>query len=153
MKELTGSINITYVIYCLCIPALVYAGAVDIRTLEIPVRVNIYIALLGLINLFFNRGNYLSCILGAVSVSGLFLIIYFATKGRGIGGGDIKLMAAAGLLLGIGKILIAALAGAVLCAAVQLFFIKNKEKGRVFAFGPYLCIGIFIAMLFGLFAP
>ena len=71
------------------------------------------------------------------------MIIYWITRGNGIGGGDIKLMAAAGLLLGWKEILLALVIGSVAGSVIHL------KKDRVLAFGPYLALGIFFAMLYG----
>lgn len=77
------------------------------------------------------------------------MLIYLITKGRGIGGGDIKLMAAAGLLLGWQKILLSLMIGSIAGSVIHLTLMKLKNKERVLAFGPYLALGIFIAMLYG----
>ena len=45
--------------------------------------------------------------MGAVCVSGILLVIYLISGGRAIGGGDIKLMAACGLILGWQLIILA----------------------------------------------
>ena len=68
----------------------------------------------------------------------LFLIIYWITKGRGIGGGDIKLMAAAGLLLGWQNILLSLMIGSIAGSVIHLALMKIQGKDRVLAFGPYL---------------
>ena len=70
------------------------------------------------------------------------------TKGRGIGGGDIKLMAAAGLLLGFQGIILALILGCVLGSVIHLLRMKLQDKNNVLALGPYLSVGIFIAMLY-----
>ena len=99
--------------------------------------------------MIFDLANWLHYLLGFIAVSGLFLVIYLVTKGRGIGGGDIKLMAAAGLLLGWQQILLAMMIGAILGSIIHLLLMALKDKDRVLAFGPYLSLGIFIAMLYG----
>ena len=90
---------------------------------------------------------FLTDIWPGASWAGLLCLIF--TKGKGIGGGDIKLMAVAGLCLGWVNILLALAVGCVVGSVIQLIVIavtKNKTK---FAMGPYLSIGIFIAMLWG----
>lgn len=77
------------------------------------------------------------------------MIIYWITRGNGIGGGDIKLMAAAGLLLGWKEILLALVIGSVAGSVIHLILMKVQKKDRVLAFGPYLALGIFFAMLYG----
>ena len=71
------------------------------------------------------------------------------TKGRGIGGGDIKLMAACGLLLGWKLILLAFLLGCVLGAVLHLLRMKFSKAANLLAMGPYLSVGVLIAALWG----
>lgn len=78
-----------------------------------------------------------------------WLILYYATKGRGIGGGDVKLMAVAGLLIGWQKILLALVLGAILGSVIHIARMKISGEEHILAFGPYLSAGIFIAMLYG----
>ena len=88
-------------------------------------------------------------IIGAVCVSCFLMILYFATKGRGIGGGDIKLMAAAGLFLGWKSIILAFVIGCILGSVIHLIRMKVSKQDHVLAFGPYLATGIFIASMWG----
>ena len=81
-------------------------------------------------------------------------LLYFVTKGRGIGGGDIKLMAAAGLLLGWKLAILAFLIGCVLGSVIHVIRMrvsdaKGSKAEHVLAMGPYLSAGIFIAALWG----
>ena len=71
------------------------------------------------------------------------------TKGRGIGHGDIKLMAATGLLMGWKKIIVAFILACIIGTVVHLIRIAIKKVGRKLAFGPYLSMGIFIVMIWG----
>ncbi|MCL2719533.1 MAG: prepilin peptidase [Lachnospiraceae bacterium] len=142
-------LTITSLLYCLCASALIVLTVIDWRTFEIPVGINIFIGVLGIINLITDFGNWLNYCLGFVTVSGLFIIIFMITKGRGIGGGDIKLMAVAGLLLGWQNIILAMVIGAAAGSVIHLLLMKMKGKGHVLAFGPYLSFGIFITMTAG----
>lgn len=137
------------VICCLCMSTLIVISVIDWRTYEIPIGCNIFIGLLGIIHLIIDPAHLFDYVLGFFIVSGIFLIIYFITKGRGIGGGDIKLMAAAGLLLGWQGVLLALVIGSVAGSMIHLALMKIRNKDRVLAFGPYLSFGIFIAMLYG----
>ena len=71
------------------------------------------------------------------------------TRGRGIGGGDIKLMAAAGLLIGWKLNIVALMLGCVLGSIIHLSIMAMKKGERRLAFGPYLSLGIYIAMICG----
>jgi leader peptidase (prepilin peptidase)/N-methyltransferase len=78
----------------------------------------------------------------------MFAIAWFT---GGFGGGDIKLMAAAGLYLGTADIVLAFLVGACLGAVYGLFMVLRKKAGRksAIAFGPFLSAGIVISLLSG----
>ena len=64
-----------------------------------------------------------------------------------MGGGDVKLMAACGLILGMEKILYAFYFGCVLALIVHSFHMLLKKKGRVVAMGPYFSVGILVVVL------
>ena len=135
--------------FCLCASVLIVLSVIDLRTYEIPPGCNVIIGILGVIQVFLNREHWGSYVIGFFAVSGLFLLIYFITGGKGIGGGDIKLMAAAGLLLGWQKIILALALGSIAGSMIHLTLMKLKGKDRVLAFGPYLALGIYVSMLYG----
>lgn len=128
---------------------LIVITVVDWRTYEIHPALNIAIGILGVIRVILDYSNLLEYLIGFCVVSGFLLIIFFLTKGRGIGGGDIKLMAAAGLFLGWKRVILAFFIGVVLGAIIHPLMMKIKHKERMLAFGPYLSAGIFIACLWG----
>lgn len=136
-------------LFCGCASVLLAVGIIDEKTFEIPLECNMLIGILGGIHLFLDFAGWQDYLIGMCAVSGLFLITYFLTKKKGIGGGDIKLMAAAGLLLGWQKILLALFIGSVAGMIIHLLLMKIKGKSKVLAFGPYLAFGIFAAMLYG----
>lgn len=136
-------------LYCICSSTLLVVGIIDERTFEIPLGCNILIGVLGGVHLFLDMAHWLDYVAGMCMVSGLFLITYLLTKKKGIGGGDIKLMAAAGLLLGWQKILLALFIGSVAGMVIHLTLMKLRGKSGILAFGPYLAVGIFAAMLYG----
>ena len=78
---------------------------------------------------------------------------YRAWRGRdGLGGGDVKLMAAAGAWVGWagmpGVVLIAALSALVLVVARTIGGGTVTATTRI-AFGPFLCLGIWLVWLYG----
>ena len=148
--------TVTSVCYALAYSMLVAIAVIDWRTYEIPAGLNIAILCFGLIRaivLWAMDGWAVDTILyygiGMISVSLFLFLLFVLTKGRGIGGGDIKLMAAAGLLLGWKHILLALVLGCIFGSVIHLILMKVRDKGRVLAFGPYLSLGIFLTMLFG----
>lgn len=146
---LVNGFNITSILYCLATSALLALSIIDWRTYEIPPSFNIFIGILGIIRLILDLPHWYNYVIGFVSVSGFLLLIFLVTKGRGIGFGDVKLMAAAGLLLGWKLIILSLGLGCVLGSIIHITLMYVKDKDRVIAFGPYLSLGIFISMLYG----
>ena len=87
-------------------------------------------------------------LIGLVAVSGVFLLLHIGTGGNGLGMGDVKLVGAAGLLLGWQNMLLAVLLGSLGGALIHSARMK-KGAGKKLAFGPYLAGGIWFAALFG----
>ena len=138
------------ILFCLCASVLIVITVIDERTMEIPFGCNVFIAVLGLVRLALDCTHWYEYVIGFFTVSLLFQIIIWVTKGKGMGGGDVKLMAAAGLLLGWKAILLAMLIGCVLGSVIHICkMIFNKKKEHVLAFGPYLAAGIYITILIG----
>lgn len=68
------------------------------------------------------------------------------------GGGDIKLLAVCGIVLGW-KLSILAIFIAILLGgfyACYLLISKKAQKSSHIAFGPYICVGVFISLLYGI---
>lgn len=137
------------VLYCLFTSALIVLSVIDFRTYEIPFGINVFIAILGAIRLVTDLSGWFLYVLGAVLVSGIFYIACLVTKGRGMGGGDIKLMAAAGLLLGAPKVFLAMIVGCALAVVIHSVRMKVSGAEHKLAFGPYLAVGLFLSAIAG----
>ena len=137
------------ILYCLSVSALLALSVIDWRTQEIPLGFNIFILILGLIHIVTDFGNWSQYVIGLFAVSGFLLLLWLLTKGKGIGDGDIKLMAATGLLLGWQLNIVAFLLGCIIGSVVHLTRMAIKKVGRQLAFGPYLSMGVYIAMIWG----
>jgi leader peptidase (prepilin peptidase)/N-methyltransferase len=147
-------VAIDTLVYCLLASALLALSVIDFRTYEIPLGINIFIAVLGLIRIFTDITHWLNYAIGFFSVSALLLLIYILSKGRAIGGGDIKLMAASGLILGWQSNILAFVLGCILGSIIHLIRIyitthQDKEANHQLALGPYLSAGILISALYG----
>lgn len=136
------------VLYSALFSLLTVVAVIDWRTFEIPNGLNLAIFLLGVVQLVADRRNWALYLIGMCSVSLLFLLLWFITHGNGLGMGDVKLMAAAGLLLGWPRILLAMILGSVSGAIIHTIRMR-RGAGRKLAFGPYLSAGIWVAALFG----
>lgn len=84
----------------------------------------------------------------------LLLIALFSTfvlKKEAIGGGDIKLMAFAGLILGWKLLIPAFFIGIVFGAVVSVVLMASgkRKRGDEIPFGPFLCFGVVVSIFFG----
>lgn len=142
-------ISIETVLYCILASALLALSVIDFRTYEIPFGFNLMIGALGLIRVLTDLSNWTEYVIGFFAISVPLYLLYLVTKGRAIGGGDIKLMAAAGLLLGWKLIVLGFVIGCILGSVIHVLRMKLSDAERVLAMGPYLSLGIFIAALWG----
>lgn len=89
-------------------------------------------------------------VIGAASGFGLFYAVALLSRG-GMGGGDIKLMAMIGGLMGWKAVLMTTLLGSFTGSVLGIFLMLFRGKGRKtkIPFGPFLALGALIALLFG----
>ena len=137
------------VLYCLMTSALIVIAVIDERTYQIPISQNLFLGLLGIIMTVYDFRHILSHIIGAVIVSLFLYGLYYFSSGKAIGGGDIKLMAYAGLLLGAKNIIFAFILACILGSVIHTIRMKVSKRNNLLALGPYLSAGIFIAALWG----
>lgn len=141
--------TLTSVIYCLMTSALLALAVIDARTMEIPFGINVFLFVLGVLRVFTDGSNWPLYVIGCFAVSVPFGLLYVLSKGRAIGGGDVKLMAAAGLILGWKLILLALALGSIIGSVIHILRMKLTHANHQLAFGPYLAIGIFLAAMWG----
>lgn len=142
------------VLCCLLTSALIVLSVIDWRTFTIPNGINVFILVLGVI--YTAVDGYVNGIdtipnhlIGMVAVSGFLLVLYLASAGRAIGGGDIKLMAAAGLMIGWKEAILAFFLGCIIGSVIHVIRMKVSGAQRRLAMGPYLAVGIFLTILWG----
>lgn len=140
---------------------LLALSVVDWNTQYIPVEYTGVIFICGLIRLFADVSNWWEYVIGLIAVSGfLYIVDIIATpilrKRYGndeishvMGDGDIKLMAATGLLLGWKLNILALGMGCVIGSIIHIILMQIKKGERQFAFGPYLSLGVYITMICG----
>lgn len=93
---------------------------------------------------------FLDSIFGFLAGGLLFLIIAVVSKGA-MGGGDIKLIAVLGLILGLKNTFLNILLSFVIGAVVSLYLLLSGKKGRKDAipFGPFINISFLITLFYG----
>lgn len=133
------------------ISVLIRIAFIDLATLKIPDRWNLALLLAGIISIPL-RPDILPAdrLAGIFAVSLPMLLMDFLIPG-GFGGGDIKLMAAAGLFLGWKGVLLAGClaVGAAGIYGTILLIIGKAGKEDCFAFAPFLCGGLAVTALAG----
>ena len=135
-------------LYCGLFSMLLVLSVIDWREFIIPNGINLVILILGVIRLVTDLDNWLLYLIGMLSVSLVVLLLHVLTGGNGLGMGDVKLVAAAGLLLGWPKMLLAVLVGSLVGAVIHSLRMK-RGADRKLAFGPYLAAGIWFSALVG----
>lgn len=147
-------LSIDSLLYCLLFSALLALSVIDFRTYEIPVGFCCFILALGLVRVATDFVNWPEYAIGLVSVSLVLTIIYYGSqfffKVEAIGGGDVKLMAATGLLLGWKNNVLAFVLGCIIGSVIHIVRMKlSEKKEHVLAMGPYLAVGTMLAALWG----
>ncbi|KKQ78589.1 MAG: Peptidase A24A domain protein [Candidatus Daviesbacteria bacterium GW2011_GWA1_38_7] len=92
-----------------------------------------------------------SGIAAALLVGLFFAILIFVTRGRGMGGGDLKLGVFMGLALGVQNVILALMLAFFMGSIVGLGLLLTRRKkfGQTIPFGPFLTIGSLIALFWG----
>jgi leader peptidase (prepilin peptidase)/N-methyltransferase len=94
--------------------------------------------------------GYKASVIGALGGFGLFYAVAVLSRG-GMGGGDIKMMAMIGALMGWKAVLLTTFLGSLAGSVVGVFMILFKGKGRKtkIPFGPFLALGALLTLLWG----
>ena len=128
---------------------LLAVSLLDADTLKIPNRLVLAFAVTAAVSYWVFLGPDLkSRIIGIFAVA-LPMLLAVCIRRDCFGGGDIKLMAVAGFLLGWHGVLLAAFIAVICGGAAVLAGHLKRQRPEKMAFGPWLCLGIFIAMLWG----
>lgn len=128
---------------------LLAVALIDHDTMEIPNGLVLALAVPALAaTLLWPQPGLAQRAAGALCVSLPLLVL--ALFG-GVGGGDVKLMAVCGWMLGWQSCLVAAFLALLLGGARAVWLLAVKKAGRKarMPFGPALCAGVFLALLYG----
>jgi len=133
-----------------------YVAAInDLKTKRIPNR--LILVMLGawtvmtILHVFIDTGSAIGALifsaLGFAVGGGLFLFVFLISR-KGLGGGDVKLMACAGLYLGFTGVITVMLWGTVIAAITGLVLILAKKIGRkdTIPLAPFLYLGVLIVV-------
>ena len=144
------------VISAIVMSCLICIFFIDFEHLLIYNRFLIIIGVLSIVAIFFDRfTKWYDHLIGAVAFGGFFLLIYYGAiwvlKREGLGFGDVKFAFVAGLLLGWQRMLFAMLIASVSASIILLIVrhVRGDEQDREYPFGPFISVGIAVALLFG----
>ena len=144
-----GGVNLTSYICCAVISALLVLSVIDFRTLEIPLGINVFILICSVAATAIDRGSLADHIWGMLIISLPLELLLLVSGGRAIGGGDVKLFFAAGLLLGLAGTVTAFMLSCLLASVIHIARMKLLGADRVLALGPYISMGITLSIWFG----
>lgn len=134
------------------ITTLVLIFVQDLRYQEISSDVVWVGAIVGLaINTVFLHKDISSMALGALIGGGFFMAQYVISKGRWIGGGDVRMGAMMGIWLGWPNVLVALFLAYILGAIIGVYLLITKKAGKntEIPFGTFLSVGTLVALYFG----
>ncbi len=146
--------------YLFLVPMLLIAFCIDLKFQIIPNRLTLTIFETGLaftfIEVISNTGLGLNVltnnIIGMLIGGGIFLLITviggFIAGKEAMGFGDVKLMGALGLFLGMNNTIIVSVLSFLLAAIISIAILASKKKGanEYIPFGPFIVASAFIAI-------
>lgn len=130
---------------------LIVIAMIDLEHQIIPDSLNLGIVVIAVTQMILVVGTSpISRIAGLIIGGGFFLLISVITNGS-MGGGDIKLMGALGLVFGIKHILLIILLSFVLGSIISLGLMALKFVSRkdAIAFGPFISLAAYISIVYG----
>lgn len=94
---------------------------------------------------------FIGSLISAILIGAFFWGLIVLTRGKGMGGGDVKLGAFMGLMLGFPASLVALISAFFIGALVSLILVGlgKKHFGQTIAFAPFLVMGSLIALFWG----
>lgn len=148
----TGYLH-TVLFYYLAFAGLIYTFFYDLKYMEISDRILLPLIGLGVVlpftpNYFLEPSNMALGLLIPVLFFGFQILI---SKGKWIGGGDLRIGALMGVLLGWQAVLVGLMAGYFLGAIVSIGLLMSRKFTRksMIPFGPFLVVGAYIAFFYG----
>lgn len=134
-------------IYLITVIILIIVGYIDYKKRIISDKVNIMLALIGVINIILDFDNVKMYLVSTAIVFTFFLLLSLFTNG-GMGGGDIKLFTSLALIFGKGILPVLQFT----YAAAAITLIPGIFKGKVnwmstTAMGPFAAIGTLVHVI------
>ncbi|OIO18704.1 MAG: hypothetical protein COY69_01660 [Candidatus Magasanikbacteria bacterium CG_4_10_14_0_8_um_filter_32_14] len=136
---------------CLAVFVLLFIFIYDTKYLEVSDIMTLGSASILFVFSLFLHVSWLSMVIGAMIGGGFFLLQFVVSKGKWIGGGDIRIGILMGVLLGWKLLLLALWLAYMIGGLISIILVLTKKKKMMteVAFGTYLSLATFIAMFFG----
>lgn len=135
---------------------LIIVTFIDIEFQIIPNELVLIGAIVGIILILIEISvHWMDAIIGMFIGGGIYLIVailsQFLLKKEGMGGGDIKLMAMIGLMIGWKLTIISILLSVYIGGLIGglLLLLRIKKRGDVIPYGPFIAIGTILSIFFG----
>lgn len=142
-------LSVEFLVTAVVSTVLVIITVIDLQHRIIPDKITLPGIVFGFAAGFYLEG-WRDSLIGFFVGGGLFYLIAVLSRG-GMGGGDIKFIAAAGALVGWQKVLliifIGALSGSVV--GIALMALKGGTRKSMIPFGPFLALGTLVVLYFG----
>lgn len=142
--------------YLIFIFGLVVCTFIDLDHMILPDEFTLSGIVLGLVGAALNpQRDFLDSLFGVLMgggfLWGMAYVYYLLTKQEGMGGGDIKLLAWIGALLGWKAIPFVIMSSAIVGSVVGLIVARKQKAGlkTVIPFGPYLALGALLYIFGG----
>ncbi len=156
---LVGTLWIAFIVWLAIITVLLALAIYDLRWMELPDSLVVVLSVFSVIFVLvqfavqaISVSELISSMFSAGLLFAVFYILFQVSKGRWIGGGDVKLAPALGLLAGSLAsvalvVFIASLIGSII--GIPLLIFKKQKHQIKLPFGPLLIIGLLVVFFYG----
>ncbi|HVX47980.1 MAG TPA: prepilin peptidase [Candidatus Saccharimonadales bacterium] len=148
-----------FVLWLIILTGLIALAVYDLKWFLLPNRLIYPVAMIAIVQAavaIADAGSpgtaLLNTVLGLIVGGGIFYVLFQVSKGKWIGGGDVKLGALLGLIVATpGRAILFIFFGSLLGSLVSAPLLARGDLKRtsVIPFGPFLIIGGIITVLFG----
>jgi len=141
-----------FLYYLIIISGLIVIFFTDLKYRIIPDQILAVLAISTVVFLLiFDKGGVLDHFLAGLISFFLFLLLVIATRGKGMGLGDVKYAAVSGFILGVPQSIVSFYLSFLTGAAVSLILILMGKKTvrSTIPFGPFLAGGTLVSLFYG----
>lgn len=159
-QHISGSVVVVFALWLVMLVGLSILFIYDLKWLILPDKIVYPLGVVALLMSLFDYaanqtslGRYIiNDVLAILVGGGIFYVLFQVSRGRWIGGGDVKLGWVLGLFLGTPSralllIFVAAVAGSLV--SIPLLVFRHLKRTSVIPFGPFLIVGAVVVQLFG----